>query len=60
MSDEPFDMIFIAARYNDDGTLAMAGHWRKQKPALTPEQKRDRERLALVERAKREQEEEGL
>lgn len=59
MSDHPKDMIFIPMRTKPDGTI-VAGHWRRQKPALTDEQKRDRERLALIERAKREQQEEGL
>jgi len=52
VSDEPFDMIFIPMRTKEDGTV-VAGHWRRQKPALTDEQKRDKQRLALVERAKK-------
>lgn len=54
MSDLPKDMIFIPMRTKPDGTV-VAAHWRRQKRALTPEQKREKERLALVERAKREQ-----
>lgn len=57
MSDE---MMFIEPRYKPDGTKIVSGHWRRQKRALTAEQRLQKQRDELVEQAKREQREEGL
>jgi hypothetical protein len=54
-------MVWIDERRDAEGrAIVRKAHWRRQKPALTPEQKRDRKRQQLVEQAKAEQRDEGL
>lgn len=60
MSDEyQPTMVWVDERQNSKGHT-IRGHWRRQTPALTPEQKRERKRQQLVEQAKAEQRDEGL
>jgi hypothetical protein len=52
-------MVWVDERKNIKGHT-IRGHWRKQTPALTPEQKRQKALDELVEQAKEEQRREGL
>jgi hypothetical protein len=52
-------MVWIDARLDSNGNT-VSGHWRRQTPALTPEQKRQKALDELVEQAKEEQRREGL
>jgi hypothetical protein len=58
-NDHQPTMVWIDARLDSNGNT-VSGHWRRQTPALTPEQKRQKALDELVEQAKEEQRREGL